>query len=119
MLNLSFNGNFESVNCKIDSGCVPDLVLTRAIADKLGITTPLRKGVPTVSGIEEFEYSEDPVRISFQTERGSEHCYVATKVFIAAYPLLGRKAMTALGVALPAAASEGVIYIFNFGDDEF
>ena len=46
-----FNGNFETDNCKLDSGCTTDPVLNREIANNLGVTTPLKWKIPTVSGI--------------------------------------------------------------------
>jgi predicted aspartyl protease len=119
LLSFPNPSNSISANFKIDTGCRPDLVITEDIVQALGLTMSKTKTVPLVQGSQVFSYTEEPVNIQFTTGRNTVRTHNTTRTFLGGYNLLGKQAMASLGITIPRDASPGVIFIFDFPDDEF
>ena len=116
-LQLIPGGIVAEENFKIDTGCRVPVVITTDLQAKLNLPISGTKTMGFPSGLANMEYSETPLKISITTGRESIREYVALKTYIGSRNLLGKQALTNLGVSLPPGASEGVIYIFEVDDD--
>ena len=117
------NQKIVTANFKIDSGCRPDLVITQELATELGIVADQFKSVPIISPTatdpQVFPFTENPVGIAYTTGRTFIRSMNSSRCFIASKNLLGRMALAELGISLPADASKGVVYIYDFDDEIF
>ena len=112
----SYIGNFL-----LDTGCTAvDVVITKEVADILQLHGSEQRNIRTGSGLMPFSVSYSPAKIELISGRESIRSYNTQSICLDGNKLIiGKKAMTEMGIGIPKNCEAVALYVFSNPDDEY
>lgn len=110
---------------EIDTGCTAvngniKVVITKEVADILQLHGSEQRNIRTGSGLMPFSVSYSPAKIELISGRESIRSYNTQSICLDGNKLIiGKKAMTEMGIGIPKNCEAVALYVFSNPDDEY